>query len=160
VSRPTTPPDLPGGPGWAWRVNRAVVTLARAHRARAAELLRGMGLHPGQEVLLLVLADAGPTTPGRLAASMSIEPPTVTKMVTRLEAAGLVRRDPDPVDGRSSLVSLTDEARHRLAGVDEAWATLAEETLAGLGEDDRLRLVELLEKAATGLPGPGSCGPT
>ncbi|MFC5380450.1 MarR family winged helix-turn-helix transcriptional regulator [Aquipuribacter nitratireducens] len=143
----------PGEPGWAWRVNRAVVSLARAHRARAASLLRGLDLHPGQEVLLLVLADTGPTTPGRLAGALSIEPPTVTKMVQRLEGAGLVRRDPDPADRRSTVVSLTPAARERLHGVDEAWTVLAEETLAGLDERERVDLVRLLERAAAGLPG-------
>jgi DNA-binding MarR family transcriptional regulator len=155
----STQPERPGpaDPGWEWRANRAVVTLARAHRARAADLLRALGLHPGQEVLLLVLADLGPTSPGRLAATMSIEPPTVTKMVQRLEAGGLVRRDPDPDDGRSTLVSLTDVAHQRLEGVDEAWRTLAQETFGTLAEAERLTLVGLLERAAAGLPRAG-CG--
>lgn len=142
----------PGDPGWAWRVNRAVITLARAHRARAAEVLQALDLYPGQEVLLLVLADAGPCSPGRLATALSVEPPTVTKMVSRLEASGLVQRDPAPHDGRSTLVSLTQTARQRLTGVDKAWHTLAAETLEGVADSDRLRLIELLEQATSGLP--------
>ncbi|MFM9662805.1 MarR family transcriptional regulator, partial [Streptomyces scabiei] len=49
-------PDIPTTAG-AGPMSYAIFQLARAHRARAAVLLRAMDLHPGQELLLMQLLD-------------------------------------------------------------------------------------------------------
>lgn len=147
-------------------VNRAVIRLARAHRARAGRLLGGLGLHPGQEVLLLSLSELGESPPGRLAQALGVEPPTVTKMVARLEASGVVARRPDPVDGRSVLVGLTPAGEQLLRQVTEAWQELGEATTEGLDEAGRATFVALLRRAADSLgeddrctAAEGGCGP-
>jgi DNA-binding MarR family transcriptional regulator len=48
---------------------------------------------------------------GRLAQLEDVSQPTVTKLVNALEAAGLVQRQPDPADGRASLVHLSPGGR-------------------------------------------------
>jgi hypothetical protein len=50
-------------------------------RARAAALLAPLGLHPGQEVLLLELARTGPKIQAQLSVTLGCEPPSVTLMV-------------------------------------------------------------------------------
>ncbi|MBX9719393.1 MAG: MarR family transcriptional regulator, partial [Microbacteriaceae bacterium] len=71
---------------------------ARAHRRRAAAALAPLGLHPGQELLLSILAKRGSATQVQLARILGVEPPTIAKMVGRLEAAGVAERAADPRD--------------------------------------------------------------
>ena len=52
----------------------------------------------------------GPMTPGQLARAEHVQPPSMTKIIERLEGRQLLRRDPHPTDGRQYLVSRTREA--------------------------------------------------
>ncbi len=140
-------------------VNRALIRLARAHRARASLLLGSLGLHPGQEVLLLSLAGLGESSPGRLAQTLGVEPPTVTKMVARLESSGVVARRPDPADGRSVLVGLTPAGERLLRHVTEAWQQLGDATTANLTDAERTTFVSLLLRTADSLGEEARCLP-
>ncbi|MGZ8648895.1 MAG: MarR family transcriptional regulator, partial [Solirubrobacteraceae bacterium] len=53
----------------------------------------------------------GPLTPSELADRERIQRPTVTRLLVRLEAAGLIARAADPADGRSSLITVTPAGR-------------------------------------------------
>lgn len=117
---------------------------AKAQRARAGTHLMRAGLHPGQELVLKVLADGDGRTMSQLALALGVQPPTVTKMVTRLSAQGLVRRQISDTDGRLARVFLTDEGRDRIEAVDKAWKRLEKEAIAGLDDKDRKRLKKLL----------------
>ncbi|NUS16097.1 MAG: MarR family transcriptional regulator [Streptomyces sp.] len=113
-------------------VNQAVRLLSLRHRARVAELLAPLGLHPGQEALLLELARGGPMIQAQLSEALNVEPPSVTLMTRKLEASGHVRRAPSPADRRASVVELTESGRELAGRVRQVWCALAEETVAGL----------------------------
>jgi DNA-binding MarR family transcriptional regulator len=93
----------------AWR---ALIT---AHAAAVEGIERGLveaGLPPlGWYDVLLELSAA----PGRrlrmheLARAVVLSRSGLTRLVDRLERAGLLRREPDPADGRGSFAVLTDE---------------------------------------------------
>ncbi|MQT13352.1 MarR family winged helix-turn-helix transcriptional regulator [Segnochrobactrum spirostomi] len=117
---------------------------AKAHRARSSSHLSRIGLHPGQETVMKVLADQDGQTMSQLAAILGVQPPTVTKMVSRLSAQGFVNRQASDSDGRLARVYLTDLGRERIAEVDRAWKRLEKEALTGLDEKDRKRLRRLL----------------
>jgi DNA-binding MarR family transcriptional regulator len=118
--------------GRADAVMQAIRLLSLRHRARAAALLAPLGLHPGQEALLLELAGTGPMIQAQLSEALGCEPPSVTVMVRKLEAAGHVRRRPTPTDRRASVVELTDRGEELAGRVKQLWCELAEETVAGL----------------------------
>jgi DNA-binding MarR family transcriptional regulator len=124
---------------------------AKAHRARSTSHLGRIGLHPGQESVLKALNEEDGQTMGQLASVLSVQPPTVTKMVTRLSAQGLVRRQMSDADGRLARVHLTEDGRARIAEVDKAWKRLEKEAVAGLDEKDRKRLRKLLNKVERNL---------
>src|SRR3954465_6829854 len=88
-------------------VNQAIRLLSLRHRARTATLLAPLGLHPGQEALLLELARNGPMIQAQLSDALGCEPPSVTLMARKLEASGHIRRTPAPSDKRASIVELT-----------------------------------------------------
>lgn len=102
-------------------------------------LLDGLGITYPQYLVLNALRDAETLTIGGLASRLSLEPSTITPLVKRLEAAGLVVRARSPHDEREVRVSLTD------AGAEVVGRTvcLAEALLAksgmGLGELAQLR---------------------
>jgi DNA-binding MarR family transcriptional regulator len=113
-------------------VNQAIRLLSLRHRARAATLLAPLGLHVGQELLLLELAQRGPMIQAQLSGSLGCEPPTVTLMSRKLEASGHIRRTPDPTDKRASIVELTDKGSALVVDIKQLWCDLADETVAGL----------------------------
>jgi DNA-binding MarR family transcriptional regulator len=113
-------------------LNRAIRLLGMNHRAMAAAELAGLGLHPGQELLLLLLDAHGPRTQRQLADGLGCEPPSVTLMAQKLEAAGLIARTPSPSDGRATVVELTAGGRALMPRLKAVWQRLAERTAAGL----------------------------
>ena len=69
-----------GGP-----VSHAIFRLARLHKQTAATLLRRLGLHPNQELVLMLLWDAGPQKQADLATVMESDSATITRTVQRLD---------------------------------------------------------------------------
>ena len=128
---------------------------SKAQRARSGGHLSSAGLHPGQELVLKVLADADGSTMSQLAHALSVQPPTVTKMVTRLSAQGLVRRELSDSDGRLARVFLTEEGEDRIDMVDRAWKRLEKEAMAGIEDKDRRKLRKLLRIVERNLSGRG-----
>ncbi|MCF3934185.1 MarR family transcriptional regulator [Acuticoccus sp. M5D2P5] len=119
---------------------------AKAQRARSGAHLSALGLHPGQEVVLKALARTDGQTMSELAAELGVQPPTVTKMVTRLAAYGFLVRQTSTTDGRLARVFLTDPGRALLNDIDKTWKRLEKEALTGFDDKDRKRLRRLLRK--------------
>jgi DNA-binding MarR family transcriptional regulator len=93
--------------------NRRIVVADALHSA-AIHLLRGVrkedertGIGPARLSALSVLVFAGPMRLTRLAGIEQVKPPTMTKVVAGLEAAGLVRRRPDAEDARAARLEAT-----------------------------------------------------
>ena len=126
------------------RIGYELVQLARTHRNRAEELLNPLGLHTGQEMTLFLLWEEEGQTHSQLAERMCVEPPTASKMLQRMEAAGLLVRRTDPEDARISRVYLTERGRSLKEPVLDAWKRLEEETLKGLTETEQALLRRLL----------------
>jgi DNA-binding MarR family transcriptional regulator len=125
-------------------LNQAIRLLSLRHRARTAALLAPLGLHPGQEALLLELARTGPMIQAQLSEALGCEPPSVTIMTRKLEAAGHIRRKPVPSDKRAGIVELTDSGRALVDQVKQLWCSLAEETVTGLSAQTVAELPGLL----------------
>lgn len=119
---------------------------ARAARGRSGGHLVRIGLHPGQESVLKALAELDGLSMSQLAQTLSVQPPTVTKMVSRLAAQGYVERRASKGDGRQAHVFLTEQGRDTIADVDRGWKRLEKEALAGIDEKDVKRLRKLLRQ--------------
>ncbi len=70
----------------------------------------------------------------------------VTNQLHRLEAAGLIRRVPDPSDGRSTLVELTQRGHSLVRRVAPSHLDTERRILAALDPDERDALAGLLKK--------------
>lgn len=130
---------------------QAIRTVAIRHRALAEKRLAPLGLHAGQEVILLELDTGGPRTQAQLATASGCEAPTITNSVRKLEAAGLVVRSPSPTDGRATIVDLTAQGRRLMPALRDTWCALAEETAATLSSTDPTTLTSALADLAAGL---------
>ncbi|MEV4756423.1 MarR family transcriptional regulator [Micromonospora sp. NPDC049559] len=111
----------------ARQVRRGVLALGTRLRAeRAGELTLTQSAVLGQ------LYRHGPMTPGELSGRLRTKPQSLTRVFTALEESALLRRTPDPGDGRQSLLSITPAGRHAVRAEmrpRDAWlaATLARE---------------------------------
>lgn len=104
----------------------ALYAAQRAVTAVYRPLLDDLGLTYPQYLVLLVLWERGETTVKELAAALRLDYGTVSPLLKRLQAAGLVRRERSARDERSVLVALTargEELRERAAGVPGALLT-------------------------------------
>jgi DNA-binding MarR family transcriptional regulator len=119
----------------AARISYAVLMLARVHRAYAARLLRELGLHPGQEHLLMHLYDRDGQTQSELLESVGLDHSTISKALSRMEQAGLLRREKSERDRRVIVVWLTDEGRAMRAPIERMWQTLERTAVGALDAD-------------------------
>ncbi len=147
------PPAFPGLPTVATGgpISYAIFQLAKTHRATAGVLLREIGLHPGQELLLMRLRDDDRRTQAELVAELGLDASTVTRMVARLERQGLIERTPSPHDGRAMIVSLTASGIERCEDVRSMWSELEQVTTHGMSSGERDTLHALLESVASRL---------
>jgi|SRR5581483_1063713 len=127
-------------PEIAARLRLSATRLARRLRQES-----GAGLSPSQQSALSVIANQGPLTLGALAEHERVAPPSITKVVSKLEADGLVVRTPDPADRRVCRVAvsadgaaLLEESRRRKT----AWLT---ERISELDDSGRRRLADALD---------------
>lgn len=113
----------------------AVTSVMRAHQimlARVEDVLRPHGLTFARYELLMLLSfsRAGSMPMAKASARLQVHPTSVTNAVDRLEDAELVRRVPNPADGRGTLVQITD-AGHTLSRA--ATADLNAKVFADIG---------------------------
>ena len=69
--------------------------------------MKGLRVVPNDFAVLSAIGALEPVMPSRLAALLGMPPTTLSSYLRRLETARLVRRKPNPDDGRSSLLELT-----------------------------------------------------
>jgi DNA-binding MarR family transcriptional regulator len=147
-------PDLDPSPmGVIGRISRSAVLLQRELDGAFAQF----GLTGGDFDVLATLRRAGPPftlSPGQLSLSTMVSSGGMTKRLDRLEAMGLVRRDPDPDDRRGVLISLTAVGRALIDRAVEAHLENEKRLLAGMSPAKRAQLAELLRELLLGLEEP------
>lgn len=85
--------------------------------------------------VLVLVASRGPQRSIDLAAALTVNPSSVTRLVNRLRRAGLVRKDPIVGDGRSYLVELTRAGRDLVVEASRRRREEFEKLLAKLPSD-------------------------
>jgi DNA-binding MarR family transcriptional regulator len=128
-----------------------ISAVARVHRQHAGALLHGIGLSAGQELLLMLLWDKEPRSQAELTRELAIEPPTTSKMLSRMEKAGVIARHRSDVDRRTVLVTLTEAGRALEGPVNAAWRTLEKDTVGELTPEDQDTLLVLLGRVLESL---------
>jgi DNA-binding MarR family transcriptional regulator len=94
---------------------------------------------------------AGALTPRELADIERVQPPTMTKIVSKLEERGLVVRTPHPTDGRQVILTATAQGSAVYARFEKARNEWLAAQLAGLDAEDQdvlTRAAEILQRVA------------
>jgi DNA-binding MarR family transcriptional regulator len=124
------------------RVSHAIFQLARAHRGYAATLLRRLGLHPGQELILMHLFARDGQTQSELLASIGLDHSTLSKALRRMQEAGLLTRESAEHDRRALVVRLTEKGGGLRGPIEEMWQTLEKTTLQNLSSEQAEALTD------------------
>lgn len=95
--------------------------------------------------LLMLIEDEGAVTNGRISEILSIAPPNVTPLITKLLNEGYITRVPDERDRRVIWNQLTEKGERILLERRDSFRRLFEERLAFLNEDETDRLFESLK---------------
>ena len=117
---------------------------ALAHASAAA--FAQHGVHEGQQYVLRCLWREDGLSPGEVARRLGLATPTVTRAATRMEATGLLRREPHPSDRRLVRLRLTERGRELEKIIDEQTNQLTERALATLSAAERESLVRALHE--------------
>ncbi|MFF8915190.1 MarR family winged helix-turn-helix transcriptional regulator [Streptomyces sp. NPDC015032] len=123
-------------------LERELAVFLRRARASSGEMAREVHpeLEPAAYGLLVRLESAGRQRATDLAAYFGVGKATMSRQLRALEDLGLVAREPDPADGRASLVRLTAEGLARYRGVRDA---RRERYVRKLADWDRAEVAEL-----------------
>ncbi|WP_369220979.1 MarR family winged helix-turn-helix transcriptional regulator [Streptomyces sp. R39] len=134
----------------AIRTARDLRVMFSRMRRRIREVAQDADLTPSQESALTLVSKHGAATASALAAAEGVRPQSMAATLAALDQQGLIRRSPDPTDGRRQLVTLTEAGQARVAGNRQArdeW--LARAFQERYTEDERRTLrtaIELLER--------------
>ena len=111
-SPPAEAPEIPGDPlALERQVCFALSVAARSVLSIYRPILEPMGLTHPQYLVMLALWGQSPLAVKELIEMLQLDGPTLSPMLKRLEAAGLVVRSRDPLDERQLRVDLTDKGR-------------------------------------------------
>lgn len=126
-----------------------VTRLSMRMHADFAAGLEPLGVEPRHFGALAALSELGPVGQSTLARHLGVSGPTVVVMVDELEARGLVRRERDPADRRTSVLHLTAPAAALLPRAKRIAQRRARRGLAPIGPEGADRLVVLLRRFVT-----------
>ena len=119
---------------------------SRAFSRLGERRVKDLGFNIGQLPVLYMLRNGAQMSQKDLAKFAKIEQPSMAQMLARMERDGLIRRIPDPADGRSSLVSLTEAAIAKLPAARQALEEGRERVLSGFSTDEVQTLVQLMRR--------------
>jgi DNA-binding MarR family transcriptional regulator len=111
----------------------------------AGNLLRRVGLHPGQELVMMYLWELGPQRQTDLIRLLDSDAATMTRTIRRLEHAGFVRRSPLAGDKRAFLIEPTTAGRALRPQVEQIWAQLEQIAVGGVSEREQQTILRVLQ---------------
>jgi DNA-binding MarR family transcriptional regulator len=132
---------------------RKFIAAAIFFNTKAADTV-GLSLTDMQMIHMLQLY--GPATPGRLAAWTGLSTGGVTVALDRLQKAGYIRREPNPADRRSLIVTLAPVRMRKVAAMYEEVESETRRLLATLPARDLEAVIRFFEKLRAARTGEGA----
>jgi MarR family transcriptional regulator for hemolysin len=128
-------------------INRASRLLIRLGDSQ----LRPLGLAGAQIPVLMMLKNGALLTQKQMADMTRIEQPSMAQTLSRMERDGLIERQTDPNDRRSSLIRLTPLAKSKLPAASKVMKKGATHVFAGIDEHELTVLIGLLQRVVGNL---------
>lgn len=133
------------------RTEEALIALRQISRATASDsrkLAKESSLSVSQLVTLQEIARAVTISPSKLADKVSLSRGTMTLMLRKLEARGLISRQPDALDKRRYFVALSDAGRTALAGAPTMLHEIFSSRFSRLESWEQAQIISALERVA------------
>ena len=134
------------------RTDDSLIALRRILRATESfyrELAHTAGVTPAQLRVLQIVEQEDSATPKALSLQMRVGQATVTSLVDKLVARGLVRRQPSEIDRRQTHILITEAGRDCLRQAPDAQQQRYVRAFQGLADWEQAQLVASLERVAT-----------
>jgi MarR family transcriptional regulator, organic hydroperoxide resistance regulator len=142
------------GPDLTWLLHRA----AQNMRTALDEAAQEHGLSGARDWMVLSALSTGPRlTQLALAQSLGLDKTTMTSLLDRMEARGLITRRTDSHDRRARIPELTEDGRRVQAEVTSAWDRVEAALLATFTPREQHLLRDLLARLADSEAATGSC---
>ncbi len=133
-------------------ISYLLIQIANEHRVNLEKLMREIGLHSGQVLVLESLWETDNQSQAELVRNLSVTPPTIYNLVTRLAKAKFVEIKKCKSDGRLMRVSLLPKGLEIKPLVEVQWEKLENSILSNLSEAERIMFSLLLKKTKEGAP--------
>ncbi len=118
-----------------------------------AQMRRDNGLTMARYDVLAHLDMAGRLGLTDLASSILLSQSGLSKLLDRMEAAGLVRRDPDPRDGRAAFAAITPQGRSLVRKARHGHHEILRQTFAeALDDEDLADLARIMDRISASIP--------
>ena len=133
------------------RTEEALIALRQISRATASDsrkLAKESGLAVSQLVTLQEISRVGTISPSRLAEKVSLSRGTMTLMLRKLEALGMISREADAQDKRRYFVALSDKGRAALAGAPTLLHEIFSSRFSKLESWEQAQIISALERVA------------
>jgi MarR family transcriptional regulator, transcriptional regulator for hemolysin len=130
--------------------------LSRLLKRRVETASQHLGLTMPQWRVLGQLSQSNGLSQSALAGLIESDPMTVSGMIERLEAKGLVSREPDPADSRAKIVTLTNDAHGLMKEIRVIAHRIHDEALAGISDSERETALNVLTRVSENLAAPSA----
>ncbi|HEY4465501.1 MAG TPA: MarR family transcriptional regulator [Streptosporangiaceae bacterium] len=153
---PESPDATPGGDDFQaafWAAKHAMALAFAAAFSRH-------GVHEGQPFILRCLWAEDGLAPGEIARQLGLATSTVTRASSRMETAGLLRREPHASDGRLVRLRLTDRGRALRDVIDQEMDQLTDRALSTFGPAERAGVVRALREIKRNLSAADASPPS
>jgi MarR family transcriptional regulator, organic hydroperoxide resistance regulator len=118
--------------------------VCKAHRNTLDRMIADLGLYAGQDVILKLLWHEDGQTQTQLAEKNCVQPATMSKVLSRMQEAGLIERRPDAEDSRVSRVFLTPRSQEIHEAMRKIWSQLEDQVTQNMTLEERALLRRLL----------------
>jgi DNA-binding MarR family transcriptional regulator len=132
-------------------IGNLLIQICKVRRNKSNSLLSEVGIHSGQDALLYYLSLEDGQTVSSLVEKLCIQQGTISSMIERMETFGVIKKEKDLVDKRTSRVFLTDKGKEALKKIGQVWSTMETATVKGLTVTEQDKLRELLIKVLVNL---------
>lgn len=132
-------------------ISQLLVQICKHRRNKSNVLLAEANIHGGQDILLYYLSIEDGQTVSALVEKMCIQHATISNMIDRMEANGMIKKEKDANDKRTSRVYLTKKGTDAYKHIAEIWKTMETMVTKGLTEPQENSLRKLLEQVLKNL---------
>jgi len=125
-------------------IGRSIIDLVSAHRAVTTTKISKIGLHAGQDLILLTLLEQDGQSQNSLVQELCANHSAIAKSVARMQKSQIVRTEKSVTDKRVTLVYLTPKGRELALQVQGIWHDVENLALQNLSPADQEAFVRIM----------------